>query len=133
MDWITEPNIMTFTHSGLKCEIKRNFVGSLNIYVYVPENNIFFEIDELDLNAMLKPEREITYSARSGSFWKVGMDFAHINDFNPEEKEDNYPEFMKELEKFCNYQKPTMKDYKNIEYAIEKVKNLAEALSKTKP
>jgi hypothetical protein len=97
--------------------------------VFVPETSIYYGIDEDALNSILKPEREITYATQSGNFWQIGCDFGHLNDFSPDLKEWDQPEFMKKLEEFFGFKAATAKDYKNIEYAIDKVQKLAESLS----
>lgn len=134
-EWLLEPNHMTFIHSGFKCEIIRHDFGHLNCYVYLPSNNIYHGLEELQLNDLLKSftreHREITYADSEGELWKVGISFSHLNDYVPNIKDDEEkPAFMKELEAFLGYVSPSANEYRNIEQAINSVKALAEYLSK---
>ena len=123
-EWNLEPNKMNFEYLGYTCEISRHDWGHLNAYILIPKNHILHGIDELDLNEILRPKSEITYSQESGIFWKVGISFSSIKDFIPNEPEDGQPEFMKQLEKFFGFKKVGPEAYKNIEYAIEEIKNI---------
>lgn len=132
--WEVEPDSMSFEHMGLKCEIIRRPQGHLCGYVYLPESNIYYGIDEFELNTMLKTLEEITYSDYDGVYWKVGFAFARASDYVPKIIEEDEKQFEKDLLKnayeMFNFKYPTEDDYRGIEQAIDIVKNFAEVLSK---
>ena len=127
-DWELEPNILKFEYRSYKCEIKRHEWGYLNAYVFIPKNHILYGIDELDLNEILKPSSEITYSQEYDGFWKIGLSFSSIRDFVPYEPEGDKPEFMKRLEEFFGFEAVGPEHYKNIEHAIEQLRLLIDKI-----
>lgn len=140
-EWDIEPNKLSFIHSGLHCLIQRNEThGFLNAYVSVPESNIYYGVDYDDLNSKLssKFDIEVTFSEFKGTMWTFGISFSSVTDYIPNddvinEMSDN-PEYaqiarISEILKQMVGISPTKEDYKNIEYAIDKIQSLAEILS----
>lgn len=122
-----EPNYMTFEHNNIKCEIIRHEKGFLLGYIYIPQNNIYYGLDELLLNQTLKCREDITFAEEHKSFWKIGFDFAHINDFTPGLEKDEEPEIFQLLAKAFPLE--IKKEYRGIEQAINILKELAEELT----
>ena len=128
-EWNFDPDQMNFSHQGLKCQIKKQKESYYVAYILLPEGHPYFGVDEINLNLKLKPNSEITYTDFKGSFWAVGIDFAHFSDYVPGIDEELAPEGFEDIYEFFGFKKPTAEDYKNIEYAIKKVQDLAERLS----
>lgn len=127
-EWEIEPNKLNFIECGIRCEIIRSPFGFFNAYIYIPEYNIFHGIDELQLNQILRPSTEITYSEYSDSYWKVGISFSSINDFIPNISYENDPDFIVQMREMLGFEPATPDSYKNIEYAINELKSLVQKI-----
>lgn len=134
-EWEIEPNQMTFNHNGLKCKLERNSqFGFFNAYVFLPKTNIYHGLDYDHIQLMFGKELgiEITFGEYKNGTWAYGISFSSIRDFIPNELEGHELDgLMKALKEMTGIN-PTEKDYKNIEYAINKIQILAELLSKVK-
>lgn len=131
-EWEIEPNQMTFNHNGLKCQLLRNpQFGFFNAYVFLPETNIYHGIDYDHIQSLFGKELgvEITFGEYKGNMWAYGISFSSIRDFIPNEPEGHELDSLIKALKNMTGINPTEKDYKNIEYAINKIQKLAEFLS----
>ena len=84
----------------------------------------------LTLNDILKPTKEISYAEENKGMWKIGISFSNISDFVPNISDQDTPEFIKQFEAFLGHKPATAKDYKNIEFVIKHLKQLADGLAK---
>lgn len=130
-EWQFEPNHMTFVHNGLTCEIERHDWGYFNCYVYLPDTNIYHSVDYDHITTMTRGliKHDITWGSEKNGKWCFGISFSSIKDYIPNEPDEDHPldGYIKFFENVVG--KATQKDYRNLEYAIEQVKLLAEFLS----
>lgn len=147
-EWVNEPDTVVFHHNGIECKIIRVLVfeingeafgGHLCGYCSLPkghpwENKGIFEIEA-------EVHGGITFSEENieSKDWIIGFDCAHAGDITPSilkmKKdilfEDNFPDEVKEMiSKLKNSMMRSIFNptYKNIVYAIQECKSLADQI-----
>lgn len=149
-EWCDESDLVEFEHFGLKCKVIRQatpepdtkelhmFGGHLCGYVSIDKDHAYYEKNYSDLD--LEAHGGITFGDfhDDGLYW-IGFDCGHCMDVIPSmqflKKKYNFFEGDSILDEIRKRHKdnplfnPT---YKNISYAIEECKSLAEQLDKLK-
>lgn len=128
-EWEFEPNQLKFTYEGFRCEIIRHDYGFYNAYVFIPENNILYGLDELVLNQMIRPKTELSYSEQLESFWKIGVSFSSIKDYVPNSPEFDSPEFMIAMERMLGFKPVGPESYRNLEYVVAELKKIVDSIN----
>jgi hypothetical protein len=91
-EWVNEPDFVSFTYKGIRCEIKRIhgldgpehiFGGHLCAYCYIPEGHPFYRIDSENWLSGLDAYMGITYNEYDDKTHLVGFDCAHSGDIVP--------------------------------------------------
>ena len=133
-EWVNEPDKVTFTHLGIKCEIIRiitpndfnhYFRGYFCGYCYCP---LELKVDDFEIHG------GITYDEiENDGQRKIGFDCGHSNDLIPSMKYlfENNSDLMGLPKYFARYLS-FKRIYKNIEFAIEQCTNLANQIIKSK-
>lgn len=141
--WDFEPNQLFFKYNNLQCKILRRPQGHFVCYVIIEKNNIFYEIDYDNLYLSLRENKEdikvdLSFSDYMDSGWAFGFGYTGIQDFIPGEdsldgidKEDAVSKSMRIFLEDQGLEFPVIiKEYRNIERAVEDVKSLADILIK---
>ena len=137
-EWKFEPNTMSFEKYGLKCKIIRRKQGHLTGYVLINKNYLHYGKDYDELFFFLKDKGirlncELSYSDFMDNEWAFGFGYSSINDYVPYMDGDNtnedMPQWFNEFNNFLEKELNITKEYRNIEQAINDVKELAQVLS----
>lgn len=133
-EWKFEPDSLIFNHNGFDCKIKRLKQGHLCSYIYLNKSNSLYGKDEDSAYFSIKEKdnnfrTEITYSAFEGECWVLGFDYGHLRDLVPEidldpNIDEKIPSWMREFEENILSEINVVKEYKNIETAVEELKEL---------
>lgn len=136
-EWNFEPNTLNFKYNNLECKIIRRKEGHLTAYVLIDNNHPLFGKDYDELFFLLKEKGiknsfELSYSDFMNNSWAFGFGYASVYDFIPELDNENSEsimyEWFNEFNNFLDKELNINKEYKNIEKAIEDVKELADCL-----
>ena len=129
-EWDNEPDRIDFIHAGFSCFILRNRLGAWCGYVGVPKDHPLYKVhyndcDNFDVHGGLTYSDvcsghicHVPQEGMPGDVWWLGFDTGHINDFQP-------GLWSIESKYFGIGERGS---YKNVDYATEETKQLAEQL-----
>jgi hypothetical protein len=108
--WETEPDHLLTEAHGYVCEIKRNGMGALCGYIYVPLDHPVVAVVRNGGDDGLRVHGGITFYDERDGMYVFGFDCAHAGDMSPMMKRYHH------------------EVYRTIEYVTNELENLAQQL-----